>query len=77
MGKNKVSLPQRARVEIRIGADRGLAAEVALTPAGLWAVVGIVGTALIGSAAIVWVSRRPVQPASKKGGLTRLEHPPA
>ena len=61
MGKNKIIVPQRARVEVRIGASHGLAAEVTLTPAGLWAVAGIIGAALIGSAGIVWVSRRPMR----------------
>lgn len=55
MGK-QVERREGAQVEVRLGKHWGMT--TAVSPAGLWAVAGLVAAALIGSAAVVHASRR-------------------
>ncbi|WP_066797064.1 hypothetical protein [Sphingomonas soli] len=53
-----LSVPQRAGARLQFGDRFSVASEVEATPAGLLAVGGMVGAALLGSAFIVWAARR-------------------
>jgi len=73
MGKDR----DGAWAALRLGGGRGLSVEAGLSPAALWAAAGLVGTALLGSAAIVAVARRfaPL-PRLDRAEPRRLASPP-